>query len=56
MSTVTHAVSGQRTPLPHELAVEVVERKGVGHPDTLSDGIAEMVAMKVDPRATCRSV
>lgn len=46
MYTVTHAVSGQRTPLPHELAVEVVERKGIGHPDTLADGIAEMASIR----------
>ncbi|MFI6883344.1 methionine adenosyltransferase [Streptosporangium canum] len=46
MSTVTHAVSGQRAPLPHELAVEVVERKGVGHPDTLADGIAELASIR----------
>ncbi|WP_433358583.1 methionine adenosyltransferase [Streptosporangium sp. CA-115845] len=46
MSTVTHAVSGQRTPLPHDLAVEVVERKGIGHPDTLADGIAELASIR----------
>ncbi|GAA1930577.1 methionine adenosyltransferase [Streptantibioticus ferralitis] len=46
MSTATHAASGQRTPLPHELAVEVVERKGVGHPDTLADGIAELASIR----------
>lgn len=46
MSTATQAVSGQRTPLPHELAVEVVERKGVGHPDTLADGIAELASIR----------
>ncbi len=44
MSTATHALSRLRTPLPHELAVEVVERKGVGHPDTLADGIAELAS------------
>ncbi|WP_329021194.1 methionine adenosyltransferase [Streptomyces sp. NBC_01601] len=36
----------QRTPLPHELAVETVERKGVGHPDTLADGIAELASIR----------
>lgn len=35
-----------RTPLPHELSVEVVERKGVGHPDTLADGIAELASIR----------
>ncbi|MFJ2745442.1 methionine adenosyltransferase [Streptomyces sp. NPDC087440] len=33
-------------PLPHELRTEVVERKGVGHPDTLADGIAELAAIR----------
>lgn len=46
MSTATHALSGLRTPLPHELAAEVVERKGVGHPDTLADGIAELASIR----------
>ncbi|MER6916075.1 methionine adenosyltransferase [Streptomyces sp. NPDC000594] len=45
MSTAT-PVSSVRTPLPHELAVEVVERKGVGHPDTLADGIAELASIR----------
>jgi S-adenosylmethionine synthetase len=35
-----------RTPLPHELATEVVERKGAGHPDTLADGIAELASIR----------
>lgn len=46
MSIATQPVSGQRTPLPHELAVEIVERKGVGHPDTLADGIAELASIR----------
>ncbi|MGV9426643.1 methionine adenosyltransferase [Streptomyces sp. NPDC003656] len=46
MSTVTPALSGPRTPLPHELAVEVVERKGIGHPDSLADGIAELASIR----------
>ncbi|MDJ0344195.1 methionine adenosyltransferase [Streptomyces sp. H10-C2] len=46
MSTATRGLSGLRTPLPHELAVEVVERKGVGHPDTLADGIAELASIR----------
>jgi len=29
-----------------QLPFEVVERKGIGHPDTLSDGIAESVSME----------
>jgi S-adenosylmethionine synthetase len=32
--------------LPHELPVEVVERKGIGHPDTLADGIAELASIR----------
>ncbi|MFI1965313.1 methionine adenosyltransferase [Streptomyces pathocidini] len=35
-----------RPVLPHELAVEVVERKGIGHPDTLADGIAELASIR----------
>lgn len=46
MSTAMPASSGLRTPLPHELPVEVVERKGVGHPDTLADGIAELASIR----------
>lgn len=37
---------GMRPPLPHDLPVEVVERKGVGHPDTLADGIAELASVR----------
>ncbi|MCY7343120.1 MAG: hypothetical protein LH603_15135 [Pseudonocardia sp.] len=44
MSTATQYAT--RPPLPHELAVEVVERKGVGHPDTLADGIAELASIR----------
>ncbi|MFI0188589.1 methionine adenosyltransferase [Streptomyces sp. NPDC017082] len=46
MSTVTPASYRLRTPLPHELSVEVVERKGIGHPDTLADGIAELASIR----------
>ncbi|WP_239334446.1 methionine adenosyltransferase [Frankia sp. CiP3] len=46
MSTVTPTLSALRTPLPHELPVEVVERKGIGHPDTLADGIAELASIR----------
>ncbi|MFD7580956.1 methionine adenosyltransferase [Kitasatospora sp. NPDC059817] len=46
MSTAKPALPGVRTPLPSELAVEVVERKGVGHPDTLADGIAELASIR----------
>jgi S-adenosylmethionine synthetase len=39
-------VKPARTPLPSELGVEVVERKGAGHPDTLADGIAELASIR----------
>lgn len=32
--------------LPHHLETEFVERKGVGHPDTLADGIAELASIR----------
>ena len=32
--------------LPHDAEDEVVERKGVGHPDTLADGIAELASIR----------
>ncbi|MBP0460844.1 methionine adenosyltransferase [Streptomyces montanisoli] len=35
-----------RPVLPHDLGVEVVERKGVGHPDTLADSIAELASIR----------
>ncbi|KDA41093.1 methionine adenosyltransferase [Frankia sp. CeD] len=46
MSTAMPALFAPRTPLPHELPVEVVERKGIGHPDTLADGIAELASIR----------
>jgi S-adenosylmethionine synthetase len=30
---------------PHQGRIEVVERKGVGHPDTICDNIAEQVSI-----------
>jgi S-adenosylmethionine synthetase len=32
--------------LPHDAEHEVVERKGLGHPDTLADGIAELASIR----------
>jgi S-adenosylmethionine synthetase len=32
--------------LPDEQPVEIVERKGIGHPDTLCDGMAERIALE----------
>ncbi|HIQ49970.1 MAG TPA: methionine adenosyltransferase [Nanoarchaeota archaeon] len=33
--------------LPNEMKVEMVERKGIGHPDTLADGIAENISREL---------
>ncbi|MGZ8263145.1 MAG: methionine adenosyltransferase [Burkholderiales bacterium] len=33
------------SPAPHELAFEIVERKGRGHPDTICDAVAESVSV-----------
>ncbi len=46
MSTATPMSSGPRVPLAAEAPVEVVERKGVGHPDTLADAIAELASIR----------
>ena len=35
-----------RPVLPHDFVMEMVERKGVGHPDTLADGIAELASIR----------
>jgi len=43
VSTATHTWS---VPLPSDLPVEVVERKGIGHPDSLADGIAELASIR----------
>ncbi|MFB7191068.1 methionine adenosyltransferase [Streptomyces sp. NPDC056230] len=45
MSTALHETL-LRPVLPHDLGVEVVERKGVGHPDTLADSIAELASIR----------
>ncbi|WP_030237487.1 methionine adenosyltransferase [Streptomyces sp. NRRL S-350] len=44
MSTPTPSASSPLLPLPLDQGVEVVERKGLGHPDTLADGIAELAS------------
>lgn len=31
---------------PNNLPMEIVERKGIGHPDTLADGIAELASIR----------
>ncbi len=38
------AIEPLRDFLPSEMKVEIVERKGIAHPDTLADGIAENVS------------
>ncbi|MEU3197565.1 methionine adenosyltransferase [Streptomyces sp. NPDC006996] len=45
MPTAPHATF-LRPVLPHDLGIEVVERKGVGHPDTLADSIAELASIR----------
>jgi len=42
MTTVVEEV--QRTPI-EEQKVEIVERKGIGHPDSLADGMAEKISI-----------
>jgi S-adenosylmethionine synthetase len=36
------SVSSLTTPTVHTLPFELVERKGLGHPDTICDALAEM--------------
>ena len=40
-------ISAFEGPLPGDLALEIAERKGVGHPDTLSDMIAEEASLSL---------
>jgi len=40
------AITVQRGQDPAELPVEVVERKGIGHPDTLADALAERMSVE----------
>lgn len=44
------AISGLPSPGPEGHAIEIVERKGLGHPDTICDGLAETVSL-----ALCRA-
>lgn len=41
------SVGEHRKPLQDELEVEMVERKGLGHPDYIADGIAEAVSREL---------
>ena len=47
MNLVVESMAG---PLPGERPVEIVERKGLGHPDTICDALAEATS-----RALCRA-
>jgi len=40
-------IQGHEGPTAGEAEVEVVERKGLGHPDTICDGIAEQVCRRL---------
>ncbi|MFF4647752.1 methionine adenosyltransferase [Streptomyces sp. NPDC001389] len=42
----TEQLATRSVPRPHEAGYEVVERKGIGHPDTLADGIAELASIR----------
>ena len=44
MRTLTK-ISIHRQPSPADAPVEVVERKGLGHPDTLADALAERMSV-----------
>lgn len=39
------SVEQLETPHVSEQPIEIVERKGIGHPDTICDGIAEEVSL-----------
>lgn len=41
----TIIVEPLRSPRPAEQRVEVVERKGVGHPDSICDAVAEEISV-----------
>jgi S-adenosylmethionine synthetase len=40
-------IGASREPSVEELEVEVVERKGLGHPDTICDGLAEHLSVSL---------
>ncbi len=39
-----------RHPLPDQRPVEIVERKGLGHPDSICDAVAEQVSLALSRR------
>ncbi|MGW0997312.1 methionine adenosyltransferase [Streptomyces sp. NPDC002523] len=49
----TGPLNATRALLPHETPVEIVERKGIGHPDTLADGIAELASIRYAQYCLC---
>ncbi|NDJ54498.1 MAG: methionine adenosyltransferase [Chloroflexi bacterium] len=46
MTTRNIVVSSARGPHVEQLPVEIVERKGIGHPDSICDGIAERISVE----------
>jgi S-adenosylmethionine synthetase len=38
---MTLTIEGMRDPTPSQRLVEAVERKGMGHPDTICDALGE---------------
>jgi S-adenosylmethionine synthetase len=40
-------IGALREPSVEDLEVEVVERKGLGHPDTICDGLAEQLSVSL---------
>ncbi|MDR4487044.1 MAG: methionine adenosyltransferase [Nitrospirales bacterium] len=47
---MTRILVDQSQGLPLEAqSLEIVERKGLGHPDTMCDAIAEAISMELSP-------
>jgi S-adenosylmethionine synthetase len=46
-SLMTAIVRLRKSPTPSEQPLEVVERKGLGHPDTICDAVAEQVSRRL---------
>ena len=44
---MTEVLVAPGTHAPDESPVEIVERKGLGHPDTICDAVAESVSVSV---------
>jgi len=41
------AIAAEEAPLPSERSVEIVERKGLGHPDSICDAVAEEFSLEL---------